>query len=190
MSCLFLIILMLGSGQLVLCQEPSEKKDIPYVVQNPELITLEVLPRALELGENPSVFARPYKQGARLRFRLQMTNISIMPVEVPVDDVYAQNRPILYKDGDILPYRQQISDLLEAREKQPLERPGWRAKLEPNESKVLDRIDLYDWYEDLGPGHYQLSVKHRFQLGQSWYESSSITFEIAAKKSATGRRSK
>ena len=188
---LFLIILLFGGGQLVVCQEPIEKTDLHYVISNPEVIKLEVLPRTLEMGENSSVFEKPYTQGDRLYFRLRMTNTSMMPVEVPVGDPYTQDRPVLYKDGDVVAYRKQVSDLVEVRETQMSEHArAWIAQLKSNESKILQRFNLYDWYEDLGPGHYQLSVKHRFQPGQSWYESSSVTFDIVAKKTATESRAK
>jgi hypothetical protein len=191
MRYLFLIILLFGGGQPVVCQEPIEKKDSHYVISNPEVVKLEVLPRTLEMGENSSVFEKPYTQGDRLYFRLRMTNTSMMPVEVPVGDPYAQDRPVLYKDGDVVAYRKQVSDLVEVRETQISEHArGWIAQLKSNESKILQRFNLYDWYEDLGLGHYQLSVKHRFQPGQSWYESSSITFDIVAKKTVTESRAK
>jgi hypothetical protein len=181
MQIVLLAILVTVTTMFVLGQERDEKKDVHFVVSDPQIIRLDLLARSLERGEEPSVLTQPYVEGEKLRFRLQMTNTSILPVEIPVADTYSQNRPILYKGGDILPYREKVSELLEAREKSPVDKPGWRARLEPSEFKVLDRIDLYEWYDSLGPGHYQLSVKHRFQPGQSWCESSSITFEVVPK---------
>jgi len=39
-------------------------------------------------------------------------------------------------------------------------------------------LQLRDWYEPLEPGHYQLSIKHRFEIGQDWIESEVLTFEV------------
>jgi len=111
-----------------------------------------------------------------------MTNTSLFPVEVPVGNLYRQNRPILYKNGQVHEYRKQIAELTEASDETVSDfHRDYQAHLEPNESITPQRIILDDWYDDLGPGHYQISVKHRLQPGQEWIESSSITFDIVAK---------
>jgi hypothetical protein len=148
---------------------------------NPEVIKLELLPRALETGESPKVLNKPYKKKGRLYFRLQMTNISIEPVEVFITDPYFQNRPELFRDGQLVEYRTGLSDLLESKEKEPSLRHSGYVHLEPGEFKVLGFIQLSDWYESLEPGHYQLSVKHRFEYGQQWVESNALTFEVVDK---------
>ncbi|HUS09040.1 MAG TPA: hypothetical protein VMZ30_01150 [Pyrinomonadaceae bacterium] len=188
MKPILILFLIFGAASVVLGQQPTDQKTIRYVVSDPEVIKLEVLPRRLNAGEESSVLAQPYTHGDKLYFRLRMTNISLLPAEIPIDDPYSQNRLLLYKDGDLVAYRKEIDELLKARDKEPSEHVmGWRAQLGPNESRVIDRFNLNDWYDDLGPGHYQLSVRHRFQIGQEWYESASITFEIVPKKHAKER---
>lgn len=109
-------------------------------------------------------------------------NTSLEPVAVAILDKYVQNRPELLRDGQIVPYREGLNKLLEAKEKDPFIVLPQVVKLNPNEQKFIGYIYLDDWYEPLQPGHYQLSLKHRFEPGQGWIESSSITFEVVSKK--------
>lgn len=176
---LSLLIFMAHPGAT---QEPAPQKHPNYLVQNPESIRLELLPPPLELGETGDLLKKPYVEGEKFVFRLRMTNLSPSLASIPISDQYTQDRPILYKDGDVASYKKEIEDIIASRETDVSEHSrNSEAELKPNESKILQRFNLYDWYETLGPGHYQLSVKHRFQLGQPWIESSSITFEVVPK---------
>ena len=174
--------LILLSAVAVATQESGQQNPEKYLIQNPESIRLELLPRAVEVGEKIDLLKTPYVVGDKMVFRLQMTNTSLLPVQVPVGDPYSQDRPLLYKDGDVLAYRKDVAELVENRNTEVSEHVrSWQVSLQPNESKILQRFNLYDWYDSLRPGHYQLSIKHRFQLGQEFIESSSLTFEIVPK---------
>lgn len=160
-----------------------DKTQNNFRLPNPEVVRIEILPRSLELHEDPSDLTKPYQEGDKIHFRLQMTNTSVLPIEVFLTNPYFQNRPTLYSDGETVPYRKGLSETLAVKDKElPISHNG-TVRLEAGESKVLGYIDLPDWYEPLKPGHYELSVKHRFEFGQQWIESAnSVTFEVVSKK--------
>ena len=80
-----------------------------------------------------------------------------------------------------MPYRKGLEELLIAKEKDPFLILPQSIKLEPDETKLIGLLYINDWYDPLKPGHYQLAVSHRFEPGQPWIESSSITFEVIRK---------
>ncbi len=102
----------------------------------------------------------------------------MLPLIVNGWDTFSQNRPLLFRHGQT--YRKGLDDVLKGKEKEPgMEVIHLRiTRLESNQSKALEQIDLDNWYESLAPGHYQLSTRHRFVHGRKWVESSSVTFEV------------
>jgi len=133
------------------------------------------------LNEDSEVLRAPYPTGAKIYFRVQATNTSLQKVTLFIIDTYFQDRPELFRDGQIVPYKKGVDDLLRAKDKQPFTRLVESVNVDPNDSKVIGYLYLNIWYGRLQPGHYQLSLKHRFELGQDWIESSSITFEVVSK---------
>lgn len=151
------------------------------VLDTPEVITLALTPltrrRAAGVYEKDSVV---YKRGARIVFDLVGTNTSMLTLTVKGWDTFSQNRPVLFRDGQEVGYRKGLDDVLNSKEKEPsMEIIHLKTmRLETNQAKSLEHIDLGYWYEHLAPGHYQLSTKHRFIHAGKWVESSSLTFEI------------
>lgn len=176
-----LVIILLFSVSIASEQNFQDDGKSKQLRANSEVIRLELLPRALEAGESTKALTRPYKKKGKFHFRLQMTNIAIVPVEVLVMDPYLQNRPELFRDGQLVEYRNGLSEILESKESEPSPRHSGYVHLNPGEFKVLGYVELVDWYEALEPGHYQLSVKHRFEYGQPWIESNALTFEVVDK---------
>lgn len=151
---------------------------------NPEIIQISLAPITSKRSstDHPRVnTSERFKAGHRVKFHLVMTNTALVEVRILAWDTYVQNRPILHRDGQQLPYRDDIEKLLPATESQTDFLRMDSILLEPNNPKPLEVITLADWYEPLKPGHYNLLVRHRFQLGGKWIESSSITFEVDPK---------
>ena len=151
------------------------------VLDTPEVITLELAPvtrrRAAGIYERNG---GPFKGGAKIVFELVGTNTSILPLIVRGWDTFSQNRPLLFKDGQKVEYRKGLDDVLKSKEKEPameVTHPQI-TRLEPNQPKSLEQIDLGGWYEPLAPGHYHFSTRHRFVHAGKWVESSSVTFEV------------
>ncbi|HKO43548.1 MAG TPA: hypothetical protein VJU84_09665 [Pyrinomonadaceae bacterium] len=124
----------------------------------------------------------PFKPRSRIRFELVGTNNSILPLEVRRWDTLAQNKPRLFRDNQEVSYRRDIIDLLKDKHLGDSEMVRLDViRLAPGERKVLEYFNLNDWYEPLGPGHYELSTQHRFIQGGKWVNSAAIVFEVEEK---------
>ncbi|MEK6283202.1 MAG: hypothetical protein AABN95_22835 [Acidobacteriota bacterium] len=152
------------------------------VLDNPEVIMLEFAPLRRQVSAD--VFEKmsgPFKPGTTIKFHLMGTNTSLIELVVRRWDAYAQNKPRLLRDNQELPYREDMAELTKARHTKDSD---WEPtsvrgiKLNPNEPKFLQELNLADWYEPLGPGHYVLSTQHRFIQGGKWVESAAISFEV------------
>jgi hypothetical protein len=146
-------------------------------------ISIEPTSRKRDAGGQKANESPPFKVGEQIKFDLIVMNSSINPVRVLTFDTYRQNRPQLFWGGDLLRYRDELEASLKASENEPGD--GLRMDsvvLAPNESRRTETITLDHWYEPLKPGHYQLSLKHRFRRDDKWIESSSVGFEVTAKK--------
>jgi hypothetical protein len=170
----------------------QEKKSPAFFLKNPQSIRLELRSRKAELNEDPKHLLDPFTTSSKIYFRLMATNTSFERATLLILDPYFQNRPLLFRDGDILPYRTGLNALLAAKDKDPFITQPQAVNLTPDETRSIGYIYLEDWYGQLPVGHYQLSLKHRFEVGQEWIESSSITFDVVAKSndkeaSSTGR---
>jgi len=176
----FLLMLFL-IGYVMITGQGQTRNQNSLPPENPRVIRLELLPRKLELNEDPRALTEPYKVGARIHFRIQATNTSLAQVTIPILNPYFQNRLELLRGGQVVPYKKGLDEILKGVEDDPFVGNIYAVKLNSNESKIVGYLFLDDWYETLQPGHYQLSLKHRFNLGQDWVESSSITFEVVPK---------
>ena len=153
------------------------------VLDTPDVISLELIPlitRRGRGGSGPEKLSGPFKPRSKIGFAILAANTSITPLEVLSWDTYSQNRPRLFRDGQEVPYREGIMDLLKGKDKEAASELGhlFVIRLKPNEPKVLENIDLSLWYESLDLGHYDLSVQHRFVQGGKLVGSSSIVFEV------------
>jgi hypothetical protein len=154
-----------------------------------EFASLELARRPLELGENPERLKDPYKEGDRIYFRLLITNNSIEKVSFARVDFYQEQRPDLSRDGDPVPYRKRISELLVQKDRDIMGRRVSEVTLQAGET-TEEFIDLADWYEPLQSGHYQLTLRRRFIWGGDWIESPAITFEVEPKRDRANKESK
>lgn len=95
-------------------------------------------------------------------------------------DTYYQNRPQLYKNGELIPYRRETAKLVESKDRDPVTIISIRGfMLEPATTEELDALKLTDWYGPLLPGSYKLINRHRFAISGSWSaESEELIFEV------------
>lgn len=180
MLIVFFSLLFLASTEFV-AQEPQQ-----FLLKDPSVIQLELVPgkdQSNDRGENSA--SRIYEAGSKVFIRLDAINSSQEPVTLLVVEPSRQNRPELFRSGDKLEYRDGLMKALEVRDQEPPRSMPQLYKLEPGERKRIGYIDLRDWYDSLKPGHYQLSIKHRFEPGQKWIESAAVTFEVIPKKRDT-----
>ena len=161
---------------------PSEHQGAT-TLRNPPPVRLELVDnRPPDAYDDPLAFRSPYNTRSKIYFGIRAINTSLAPLLLIISDPYLQDRPELFRAGDPVPYRKGLEDLLKAKEKDPYMRMSQSVTLGANEGKLIGYIFVKDWFGSLTAGHYQLTLKHRFELGQDWVESSSITFEVQPKE--------
>jgi len=144
-----------------------------------EAVQIGIVPHERKTGKGPPTPAPPFKAGDKFIFDLVVTNISHVPVRVMIFDTYVQNRPQLLMGGQVLSYREEIEKVVKASEHGTGEMLRLaNIVLAPNESGSAETVILNDWYHPLEPGHYQLTVQHRFDEGDKWIATPSYSFEV------------
>jgi hypothetical protein len=120
-----------------------------------------------------------YKVGDKVLVEVTMTNMGAEPLEVSIGNSYFQDRPRIRKDGKLVPYRKELPALLREKDKYPGPLGSTRIyKLDPNVPLVVHRFLLEDWYEQLEPGQYELTLRHRFWGKEVPADSNTVTFEV------------
>lgn len=132
-----------------------------------------------------------YRVGQRVPVSITMTNTSDQAVQVCLTGTLYQDRPNLFKDGQIVPYLQLQSVMLKSSEKDQTCLKGGLPEpviLQAKEERVVDwfilaegRLDMGDlaWYEPLQAGKYELSLQRRLDCCEGpMVESNKITFEV------------
>ena len=111
---------------------------------------------------------------------VSISNVAAEPISIVIGDPRIQYRPRLFKDGKLLPYKEEVAKVVRAKEKSG---PGagrvLSGGLNPGETVTVDHIDLADWYGPLEPVRYELTLEYRFRRGGQPVETNTITFEVA-----------
>jgi hypothetical protein len=118
-----------------------------------------------------------FKIGEAVQVKVEITNLSNKRINIPKGPGFS--RPTLFHDGQLVPYREEISKQFETGKG-----VGVSGMLfpKPNETQT-DILDLSDFYEPLEPGQYQLSLERRFfKVGgiDIYIESNAVTFEVVS----------
>jgi len=183
-----LLLIVATSGLLIsgLAQK-KERQDNDALLNNPEMIQItlsQVTSKQWTKSSNAYQTERLHV-GDKVKFYLVMQNTSSASLQIPIWNTHLQNQPRLFRDGQLLDYKADVKEMVtsengEMKSAMSVLRTD-SVRLEPNTVKVVETIDLANWYEPLKPGHYELLCRHRFKLGGKWVESSIITFEVDAK---------
>lgn len=162
-------------------QEKGQTQAKRLIVENPEVVTLELMPvtkrRSTGVYEK---FSGPYKVSEKIIFDLQGTNNSPFPLVVQLWDTFAQNRPLLFRDGQEVLYRKGLDEVLKSKDKDV----GMdvihlvTTLLEPGQPTLVEKIDLNAWYDRLAPGSYELRLQHRFVRSGKWIDAPPFNFEV------------
>jgi hypothetical protein len=138
------------------------------------------MPVVYSRKEYRHVASTKFKVGGKVIVKLYMLNTSDEPLEVATGDAYLQQRLRLLKDGQPVQYRKGVTQLLRAKEDTGTNfgGPRFTTILEPDKQTEVDTIDLERWFEKLEPGHYELTLRHRFQWKGKHIESNTVTFEV------------
>jgi hypothetical protein len=168
-------------------EEIAAHKRLNELLGKPTFITLRLvsIPHSFS-HEKPSHTPPPYTVGDWISFQVFITqslseNIVIWNHVWP----YYEFRPELYKDGDILPYSKEAQERVDRADQQPPSGSGGPSRLDPGRELEWATVKMEDWYEPLGPGHYQLTVRKRFAGDGDWVQSNPVTFDVQLRKPAT-----
>jgi hypothetical protein len=179
-----LLLVTLVMGQQAGSQKPSTAGPGPQGPQpndrNRELSKQE---RAVQVSIATVDYAnRPkdsFKAGEKVRVQIVMNNTGAEPLTVNSGDTFLSDRLRLLKDQRPVLYHKRATSLI--RLKDQYGGGGGHVlytTLEPNKPAVADVIDLSDWYDQLEPGRYQLTLRHRFHWDSKQVETNTVTFDV------------
>ena len=155
-------------------------------------VTFDVVPRRLPAsipeglkvrlvpeGSKPQPEGKPYRLGGEVNVDVLLVNDSDQGVRLSVIDSYYGHRLQLFKDGKLVPYRDDIAKLIEAKESTPrLVEVVSEFLIDPKITR-LEGLRLKDWYGPLAPGSYRLMDRRRFEIGGPWTaDSAELWFEV------------
>jgi hypothetical protein len=174
-ECIVLVIVLFWSF-LLGTQGPFAAKLQDKSSEDLIVITLEIPARQLlnKPGE------KPYRVGDKPYIKVIAKNESDQGIRVKVVDPYYQNRPRLFRNGQLVVYRKEIAELIRSKDSDP-QFMNMRRTLyvEPYSSADLQELDLNDWYGSLEPGSYRLINPYRPQIYGRWTaESTPLLFEV------------
>ena len=168
--------------------------DGEWVESNP--VTFDVIPRrpaapipdGLKVRLVPSdsksqPSTRPYRLGNQGDVDILLINKSAQPVRVSVIDVYYGHRLQLFKDGRLIPYREEATKLIESKDTSSrLVDVVSDFFIEPKTTRT-EGLRLKDWYGPLPPGRYRLLDRRRFEIDGPWTaDSTELWFEISPRQ--------
>jgi hypothetical protein len=145
----------------------------------PPGVTIELVPEGSDLKKKDG---DPYQLGREDYNRIFIRNHSHQSLKVNVIDRYYGNRPQLFKDGVLIPYRQETESLIKSKEENPrLVELANDFLIDPGPRSSWTYIKLSEWYGPLKPGTYRLINRGRFEIDGPWTaESAPLLFEILA----------
>ncbi len=146
----------------------------------PAGVTIRIVPAGLE----PKTDGKPYRLGSEVHVTVFVLNNSDQPVKMSVVDLYYGNRPQLFKDGALIPYREETTNLISSKDENPrFVDVANDFFLDPGTRSGLQELDLKDWYGPLKPGLYRLTNRRRFEIDGPWTaESAPILFNVVPTK--------
>ena len=161
----------------------AANKRLHDLLQKPDFITLRLT--YCNAYEKPVERPQPYKVGDPMYFELLVSQSLFEKLMIDVSRwAHYEYRPELSRDGEILSYSK---GALKAVDKADNEPPSWSMiplNLAPGR-EYRWTVSLEDWYDRLGPGHYELTVRKRFVWDGDWVQSNSVTFDVQPRKPPT-----
>jgi hypothetical protein len=135
-------------------------------------------------GAQPKADGKPYQLGNEVLVNFLVRNKSDQPLKINVIDREYGNQPHLFKNGVLIPYREDLAAIIKSKEENPrLVAIVNDFYLDPKVGTWPDGLDLTKWYGKLSPGSYRLVIRHRFEIDGPWSdESKPLLFEISATK--------
>jgi len=159
----------------------SSNANVLQELVSAKLITISLDIPESELGDKPR--EKPYRLTNKVYVRVVVKNDSDQNIRIRIVDRYYQNRPQLFRDGKLVPYRAGLAESLQKQEEYPefvSVKPG--VSVGPYSSSDLRDLRLDNWYGDLEPGSYRLTNRYRLEIKGSWTpDSEPLFFEVVDK---------
>src|SRR5205807_10548432 len=131
----------------------------------PPSVSIELAPE----GVQPKADGKPYQLGNEVFVDFIVRNKSDRPLKINVIDREYGNQPQLFKNGVLIPYREDLAEIIKSKEEN-LRLVGIVNDffLDPKVGTWPDGLDLTKWYGKLSPGSYRLVIRHRFEVDGPW----------------------
>ena len=175
------VSLLFSSFTTLAGQTPSSNASALQKLVSSNLITISMdIPEAELLVKSE----KPYRVASKLYVKVTVKNESDQRIKIRVADRYYQNRPQLFRNEKLVPYRGGLAESLQKQEEYPgfvsLRHVVW---VSPYSSEQLTEIDLNDWYGDLEPGSYRLISRYRLDVRGPWTaDSAPLSFQVVEEK--------
>lgn len=135
----------------------------------PKTVTVKVVPS--DFQEKPE--EKIYRLGNEVQVTVLVVNNSDQRIKVDVIDLYYGNRLQLFKNGVLVPYREETAKLIQSKDESPrLVDVSSNLFLDPHTSSGLQNLNLKDWYGPLAPGSYRLIDRRRLEIDGPWTANS------------------
>lgn len=142
----------------------------------PDGVTVEMVPD----GAEPRTDGKLFRLGIDDSIAIVVRNTTGQPLKVNVVDLYYGNRPQLFKDDVLIPYRQETERLIRSKDENPrFVELGHDLYVDPGTRAALQGLTLKQWYGTLKPGRYRLINRRRFDIDGPWTaDSAPLLFEV------------
>ena len=142
-------------------------------------VEVKITPVAYSDEAQDYVPTKTFKVGGEMASAVSMTNRSDQALNAFGLSRFLHNRLRLVKDGVPVRYLSDVPVKMKSVEASVgLVVSTHEVTLAPNAETNYDQLNLRDWYGTLQPGHYELTLRHRFRRGGKQVESNTITFEV------------
>jgi hypothetical protein len=142
----------------------------------PSSVTVRLVPS--DFQEKPE--QKLYRLKSEASVTIIVVNNSDQRIKVDVIDLYYGNRFQLFKDGVLVPYREETAKLIQSKDESPrLVEVSSNLFLDSHTSSGLQNLNLKDWYRPLSPGVYRLINRRRLEIDGPWTaDSAELVFEV------------
>lgn len=142
-------------------------------------VKVTITPVEYSRKANDYVPATQFKVGSPVQIGLTMTNTADVALNAFNLGAFTHNRPRLLKDGQPVRYLADVPKKLKASDdNEGIVVSTREVTLAPNRETRYGLLDLSKWYGQLQPGHYELTVRHRFRSKGKLVESNTVEFDV------------
>jgi len=166
-----------GRGQ---SPNAQQRKDEAAMEKQEQAIVVKITPVGFSRKSVDYIEKLQFKVGEPVRIAVELTNTTEEPLVIAKGDSLFYYRPRLLKDGQLVEYRKEIIPDMKSKDISGPSGAGpvIGVDLEPHKLTGETYINLSLWYGSLEPGHYQLTVGHRFRHKGQHNQSNTVTFDV------------